>query len=72
MALALVVDVKKGMSAKQLQQHLGIGSYPTAWYMAHRIRKAMDMDETEYQEKTYLVGCPPGLTSLEAGSFLPT
>ena len=42
MALALIVDAKKGMSAKQMQQHLGIGSYRTAWYMAHRIRKAME------------------------------
>ena len=41
MAIALVIDAKKGISAKQLQQHLGIGSYKTAWYMAHRIRKAM-------------------------------
>ncbi len=41
MAIALVMDAKKGISAKQLQQHLGIGSYKTAWYMAHRIRKAM-------------------------------
>ena len=41
MALAIVVDAKKGMSAKQLQEHLGIKSYRTAWYMAHRIRKAM-------------------------------
>jgi transposase-like protein len=47
MAIALVVDAKKGMSAKQLQQHLGIGSYRTAWYMAHRIREAMvDADPT--------------------------
>jgi len=29
------------MSAKQLQGHLGIGSYRTAWYLCHRIRKAM-------------------------------
>ena len=41
MAIAIVVDAKKGISAKQLQEHLGIGSYRTAWYMAHRIRKAM-------------------------------
>jgi len=41
MAIALVMDAKKGISAKQLQQHLGIGSYKTAWYMCHRIRKAM-------------------------------
>jgi transposase-like protein len=41
MAIAIVMDAKKGMSALQLQQHLGIGSYRTAWYMVHRIRKAM-------------------------------
>jgi hypothetical protein len=47
MAIALVIDAKKGMSAVQLQQHLGIGSYRTAWYMAHRIREAMvDTDPT--------------------------
>jgi hypothetical protein len=41
LALALIIDAKKGISAKQLQRHLGIGSYRTAWYLAHRIRKAM-------------------------------
>lgn len=41
MAIALIVDAKKGMSAKQLQKHLGIGSYKTAWYVCHRVRKAM-------------------------------
>jgi transposase-like protein len=41
MAVALIVDAKKGLSAKQLQKHLGIGSYKTAWYVCHRVRKAM-------------------------------
>ena len=41
MAIAIMMDAKKGMSALQLQQHLGIGSYKTAWYLCHRIRKAM-------------------------------
>jgi len=40
-AIALIVDAKKGISAKQVQRHLGIGSYKTAWYLCHRIRKAM-------------------------------
>src|SRR5712692_1182623 len=40
MAIALLVDAKKGMSAMQLQRHLGV-NYRTAWYLAHRIREAM-------------------------------
>lgn len=40
-AIALMVDAKKGMSALQLQRHLGC-NYRTAWYLAHRIREAMD------------------------------
>ena len=40
-AIALIIDAKKGMSAMQLQRHLGV-NYRTAWYLAHRIREAMD------------------------------
>lgn len=43
MAIAFIVDAKKGMSAKQLQRHLGV-TYKTAWYLCHRIRKAMEQD----------------------------
>lgn len=42
LAMALITQAKKGMSAKQLQRHLGIKSYQTAWYLGHRIRKAME------------------------------
>lgn len=62
MALALIVDAKKSISAKQLQEHLGIGSYRTAWYMAHRIRKAMvnegsaEMSGIIEMDETYLGG----------------
>ncbi len=52
MALALVIDAKNGMSAKQLQTHLGLGSYRTAWYMAHRIRKAMDAPDNKFPKMT--------------------
>jgi transposase-like protein len=44
MAVALIVHAKKGMSAKQVQRHLGV-NYRTAWYMGHRIRKAMASGE---------------------------
>lgn len=33
---------KKGMSAKQLQRELGLGSYEAAWFLTHRIRSTMD------------------------------
>lgn len=32
---------KKGISALQLQRNLGLGSYHSAWHLAHRIRLAM-------------------------------
>jgi len=41
LAVALMVDAKKGMSANQMARHLHV-SYRTAWYLAHRIRKAME------------------------------
>ena len=50
MAVALVMDAKKGISAKQLQEHLGIGSYKTAWYMCHRIRKAMAVETSPFDQ----------------------
>jgi hypothetical protein len=42
LAVAFMCDAKKSISAMQLQRSLGIGSYRTAWYLAHRIRKAME------------------------------
>ncbi len=41
MAISLIMDAKKGLSALQLKQHLGLGFYQTAWHMTHRIREAM-------------------------------
>lgn len=40
MAIALICEAKKGISAKQLERHLGI-NYRTAWHLGHRIREAM-------------------------------
>lgn len=40
-AFHLICTSKKGISALQLQRNLGIGSYRTAWFLAHRIRLAM-------------------------------
>jgi transposase-like protein len=40
LAIALITESKKGISANQLSRALSI-QYRTAWYLAHRIRKAM-------------------------------
>jgi hypothetical protein len=50
MALAIVVDANKSISANQLKEHLGIGSYRTAWYLAHRIRKAMEEESGHFNQ----------------------
>jgi transposase-like protein len=41
LAFHLMTSSKKGISALQLQRNLGLGSYRTAWHLAHRIREAM-------------------------------
>jgi transposase-like protein len=40
MAIALICEAKKSISALQLSRHLGV-QHRTAWYLNHRIREAM-------------------------------
>ena len=40
LATYLMSSSKKGISAKQIERHLGV-TYKTAWFMCHRIREAM-------------------------------
>jgi transposase-like protein len=65
MAFALLCSAKKGISALQLQRELDIGSYRTAWFMAHRIREAMKREPlagllrgTVEVDETYVGGKP--------------
>jgi len=61
LAVLLLVEARKGMSANQIKRTLGI-SYKTAWYLCHRIRSAMAeverpmLDGTVEMDETYIGG----------------
>lgn len=64
LAFFLLCSSKKGMSAHQLHRMLGI-TYKSAWFMAHRIRYAMEqspfqerMTGTVEVDETYIGGKP--------------
>jgi transposase-like protein len=44
MAFAMMCSSKKGVSALQIQRQLGLGSYRSAWHLAHRVRHAMTQE----------------------------
>ena len=68
LAFHLMTSSKKGVSALQLQRNLGLGSYKSAWHLAHRIRYAMregsicaPLSGTVEVDETYVGGKPrPG------------
>ncbi len=45
LATHLMNSCKRGVSAAELHRNLGLGSYRTAWFMAHRIREGMGVDK---------------------------
>jgi len=64
-AVLLICEAKKGMSAMQLKRTIwgkDKGSYKTAWYLCHRIRAAMKevdqpmLDGTVEMDETYVGG----------------
>jgi transposase-like protein len=65
LATMLLCEAKKGMSACQIQRSLGIKTYKTAWYLCHRIRKAMletnkaKLDGIVEIDETYVGGRAP-------------
>jgi len=70
MAIALILEAKKGISALQVCRNLGIpeSSYRTVWYLCHRIREAtqetglltgiVETDETYLTPKKPRKGAP--------------
>lgn len=72
LAVLLLVEARKGMSANQLRRTLWgehKGSYKTAWYLFHRIRAAMKaadrpmLDGTVEMDETYVGGKQRGTGS---------
>jgi len=64
-AFHLMTSSKKGVSALQLQRNLGLGSYRSAWHLAHRIRLSMKEEPlvqmlkgTVEVDETYVGGKP--------------
>jgi transposase-like protein len=64
-AFHLMTSSKKGISALQLQRNLGLGSYKSAWYLAHRIRLSMKEESVQKAlkgtvevDETYVGGKP--------------
>lgn len=61
MAVYLLCESRKGMSANQIKRMLGV-SYKTAWYLCHRIRAAMKifdapmLDGTVEMDETFVGG----------------
>jgi transposase-like protein len=78
LAIYLICSAKKGVSAKHLQRHLSTG-YEAAWYMAHRIRLAMQEDEDFCQkfagicevDETYIGGRGKGPRGRGAANKIP-
>jgi transposase-like protein len=65
LAVYLMSAGKNGVSALELQRQLGLGSYQTAWFMAHRLREAMRrepvaslMSGTVVADETWVGGKP--------------
>jgi len=65
MAVLLLCEARKGMSANQLKRTIGV-SYKTAWFLCHRIRAAMASAErvplsgTVEMDETYVGGVERG------------
>jgi hypothetical protein len=50
-AIYFVMQGKRGVSALELQRHLGMKSYGTVWSMLHKIREALRQRDEDYKLK---------------------
>lgn len=65
LAVYMTVESKKGISANQMKRTLSV-SYKTAWYLCHRIRKAME--EVNQQPLDGTVECDETWIGIAAAS----
>lgn len=71
LAMWLVCTQKTGLSAKDLQRELGLGSYKTAWLMLQKLRQAMvrvgrdQLVGTVEVDETYVGGVEEGVRGRE-------
>lgn len=78
LAIYLICSAKKGISAKELERQLDV-NYRTAWYMAHRVRLAMQADDDFCQkfsgvcevDETYIGGKAKGPRGRGAANKIP-
>jgi transposase-like protein len=67
LALYLMVSSKQGLSAKELQRQLGLGSYKTAWTWLHKLRRCMvdpsraPLEGLVEVDESYIGGPRPGV-----------
>jgi transposase-like protein len=64
LAVYMIVESKKGVSANQLKRTIEV-SYRTAWYLCHRIRKALETEDSYLRgvveiDESYIGGATAG------------
>ncbi len=75
-AIYLICSSKKGISSNQLHRMLDI-TYKSAWFMSHRIRYAMEQNNTTYLsgtvevDETYIGGYHSGTTGRGSENKIP-
>jgi transposase-like protein len=70
-AVTLLTNAKKGMSAKQLERDLKVG-YQTAWYVFYRIREAMKGEAGVFGGTVEMMKPSSAANSIRAGCAAST
>lgn len=63
--MVLMIAMKKGISAKEMQRQLGYRRYRTVWYMMQRIRASMGREECKIFKELLIDRNSPGTESTQ-------